>query len=232
MAVSGGKLKTVSIAIYLIGIHLLLVGLLYERFFLARSAVERVDHVHVPDLASAPQVTPAVIPSTTPLQIPSAAPTAEAPAEMPLPRGGLLIPVRGVRPGSLTDTFADVRSEERSHNAIDIAAPAGTEVLAAADGTIIKFFDSHAGGITIYQLTTDGRYFLYYAHLQSRASGINEGQVVPQGTVIGYVGDTGNAGPGNYHLHFAVSAVRDPKRFWDGTPINPFPLLRDGSKLP
>ena len=48
-----------------------------------------------------------------------------------------------------------------------------------------------------------------------------------QGEVIAYVGDTGNAGAGNYHLHFSIAAVSDPKRYWEGTNINPYPLLHD-----
>jgi murein DD-endopeptidase MepM/ murein hydrolase activator NlpD len=105
-------------------------------------------------------------------------------------------------------------------------APAGTPVVAVADGDIVKFHDSAAGGITIYQLSTDKRYFFYYAHLQSRASGLAEGQFVKQGTIIGYVGDTGNSGAGNYHLHFSIIGVVDPKRFWDGVNVNPYPILK------
>ena len=84
-------------------------------------------------------------------------------------KGDLIIPVVGVKPEQLSDTFSDARSEGRIHDAIDIAAPAGTPVIAAADGEIIKFFDSHLGGTTIYQLTADRKFVLYYAHLQSRA---------------------------------------------------------------
>jgi murein DD-endopeptidase MepM/ murein hydrolase activator NlpD len=106
----------------------------------------------------------------------------------------LIIPVAGVRPDQLIDTFDQSRSEGRVHDAIDIMAPAGTPVLAATDGKILKLFQSERGGTTIYQLS--------------------------------YVGDTGNAGAGNYHLHFSISAVSDPKRYWEGTNINPYPLLR------
>jgi murein DD-endopeptidase MepM/ murein hydrolase activator NlpD len=139
---------------------------------------------------------------------------------------GLLIPVAGIKPEQLTDTFSFARSDGRIHDAIDIPAPAGSPVVAVADGTVIKFFDSERGGITIYELSDDKRYFFYYAHLQRRADNLHEGDVVKKGTTIGYVGDTGNAGPGNYHLHFAISIVTDPKRFWDGQPINPYPILR------
>jgi murein DD-endopeptidase MepM/ murein hydrolase activator NlpD len=106
-------------------------------------------------------------------------------------------------------------------------APGGAPVLAAADGKIVKFHDSVPGGITIYEQSVDGKYVYYYAHLQRRADGLKEGDQVRQGAVIGYVGDTGNAGPGNYHLHFSLIEVTDPKRLWEGNNINPYPLLKN-----
>jgi peptidoglycan LD-endopeptidase LytH len=138
----------------------------------------------------------------------------------------LIIPVAGVRPEQLIDTFDDARSEGRVHDAIDIAAPAGTPVLAAADGRILKLFQSERGGTTIYQLGPNQEMIFYYAHLAGYAPGLAEGNNVRQGDVIGYVGDTGNAGAGNYHLHFSIAVVSDPKRYWEGTNINPYPLLR------
>lgn len=138
----------------------------------------------------------------------------------------LLIPVAGVRPEQLRDTFQESRSEGRVHDAIDIPAARGTPVLAAADGRIIKFFNSEKGGITIYQLSADERLVYYYAHLERYADGLSEGRVARRGEVIAYVGDTGNAGPGNYHLHFSVATITDPKRYWTGTNINPYPMLR------
>ena len=137
----------------------------------------------------------------------------------------LIIPVAGIKRESLQDTFRDARSEGRVHDAIDIMAAGGTPVLAAADGEIARFFDSEKGGITIYQFSRDKKLMYYYAHLQSRADQIQEHQFVRQGTVIGYVGDTGNAGTGNFHLHFAIWIINDPKRYWDGTNINPYDLL-------
>lgn len=138
----------------------------------------------------------------------------------------LIIPVAGVKPENLSDTFKDSRDGGRVHDAIDIMAPGGTPVLAAADGEIARFFDSERGGITIYQYSHDKKLIYYYAHLQKRADNIQPGQFVKQGTVIGYVGDTGNSGAGNFHLHFAIWAIDDPKRFWEGTNINPYPLLK------
>ena len=142
----------------------------------------------------------------------------------------LIVPVAGVRPDQLLDTFADARSEGRSHDAIDIPAAAETPVLAAADGKIVKLFQSERGGTTIYQLSSNQELVFYYAHLSRYADGLAEGDLVRQGQVIAYVGDTGNAGAGNYHLHFSIAAVADPKRHWEGTNINPYPLLQNRAR--
>jgi len=138
----------------------------------------------------------------------------------------LIIPVMGVRSGQLLDTFADARSEGRAHDAIDIPAAAGTPVVAAIDGEIARLFQSERGGTTIYQLSPDKKLVFYYAHLQRYAEGLYAGKFVRQGEVIAYVGDTGNAGAGNFHLHFSIAALSDPKRYWEGTNINPYPLLK------
>jgi len=106
-------------------------------------------------------------------------------------------------------------------------APADTPVLAAADGQIVKLFNSERGGTTIYQLSADQKLIFYYAHLARYADGLTEGKQLHQGDVIAYVGDTGNAGPGNYHLHFSIAIVSDPKRYWEVTNINPYPPLRE-----
>ena len=140
--------------------------------------------------------------------------------------GNLIVPVSGVRPDQLHDTFSEARSEGRVHDAIDIAAPKGTPVLAAAEGTIVKLFQSVRGGTTIYQLSMDRKFIYYYAHLDRYADGLTEGHLAKQGETIAYVGDTGNAGAGNYHLHFSIALVSDPKRYWEGTNINPYPLLK------
>jgi murein DD-endopeptidase MepM/ murein hydrolase activator NlpD len=144
---------------------------------------------------------------------------------------GLVLPVLGVKASQLTDTFTQMRSEGRVHDALDIPAPLGTPVVAAADGTIVKFHDSVKGGITIYQLSEDKRFVFYYAHLLKRADDLQETSHVKRGATIGFVGDTGNAGPGNYHLHFAIWLVTDPKSFWQGININPYPVLHDQKPL-
>ena len=144
----------------------------------------------------------------------------------------LLIPVAGVRPEQLRDTFQEARSEGRVHDAIDIPAARGAPVLAAADGRVVKFFNSERGGLTIYQLSADEHLVYYYAHLERYADGLTEGHFARRGEVIAYVGDTGNAGPGNYHLHFSVAIINDPKHYWNGTNINPYPMLRGATTQP
>jgi murein DD-endopeptidase MepM/ murein hydrolase activator NlpD len=143
-----------------------------------------------------------------------------------IPGAGLLIPVQGVGPASLVDTYEQSRGQGRRHDAIDIIAPRGTPVLAVADGVVMKLFQSERGGITLYELAPDRRTVYYYAHLDRYAAGVAEGKPLRRGQVLGYVGDTGDAEPGNYHLHFEVSTTADPKKYWGGTPQNPYPLLR------
>lgn len=137
----------------------------------------------------------------------------------------LLIPVRGVVASELHDTYAQARSGGRVHDAIDILAPRGTPVIAAVDGTIRKLFTSNAGGLTIYEFDRAARRVYYYAHLDSYANGLAEGLVVARGTVIGYVGTTGNAPANTPHLHFAIEDLPPSKEWWKGTPLNPYPLL-------
>jgi murein DD-endopeptidase MepM/ murein hydrolase activator NlpD len=170
-----------------------------------------------------PQASPGR-PESSPQLSPDVRPSPDAPGD------SLLIPVAGVRPEQLRDTFSEARSEGRTHDAIDIPAPQGTPVLAAADGRIIKLFQSVPGGTTIYQLDPDNRTIYYYAHLDRYADGLAEGHFARRGEVIAYVGDTGNAGAGNYHLHFSILIVSDPKRYWEGTNINPYPKLRGAAK--
>ena len=137
----------------------------------------------------------------------------------------LLVPVVGVPPGDLVDTFWAARSEGRSHDAIDIMAPRGRPVVAAAAGRVVRLFTSDKGGITAYVVGLDEETVYYYAHLDAYANGLEDGDVLDQGDPIGTVGDTGNATPGNTHLHFAVWRTDDPADFWDGEPVNPYPLL-------
>ena len=141
--------------------------------------------------------------------------------------GGLAIPVAGVRPSDLVDTFTQARAGgARVHDAIDIMAPTGTPVLSVAPGTVEKlYFSKGGGGISVYVRSLDGLYNFYYAHLSSYAPGLREGQRLRRGTHIGYVGFSGNANPAGPHLHFAINRMASGEKWHEGTPINPYPLL-------
>lgn len=142
------------------------------------------------------------------------------------PNATLLIPVAGVRFEDLQDTFKDARSDGRVHDAIDIIAPRGTPVLACADGRIVKLFRSERGGITLYLLAVDEKSVYYYAHLDRYADGIAEGKFLRRGDLLAYVGDTGNATPGNYHLHFSVALISTPRDIHNGTYLNPYDFFK------
>ena len=130
----------------------------------------------------------------------------------------LMVPVEGVLPSQLTDTYHAARSGGRIHMATDIMAMRGTPVLAASSGRIIKLATSGAGGIGIYIADASGRYVEYYAHLMGYAPNVREGLQVQEGDVIGFVGTTGNASPDAPHLHFQV--MRGDANYWNGTPID------------
>ena len=161
-------------------------------------------------------------------------PAADAPIEVvPAPAtstrdvaGGLVVPVQGIAAADLMDTYDDPRGSNRVHEALDIMAPAGTPVLATADGVVEKLFESDNGGLTIYQFDPTETWCYYYAHLQRYAPGLAEGDHVKRGEVIGYVGSTGNASADAPHLHFGIYRLGEQKRWWKGAPVNPYPLLR------
>ena len=140
---------------------------------------------------------------------------------------GLAIPVAGLKAGQLVDTYTQARAGgARRHDAIDIMAAEGTPVVAAADGVVEKLFNSKGGGgITVYVRSPDQRWSYYYAHLQGYAPGLAEGQQVKRGQLLGRVGHTGNANPAGPHLHFAINRMEPGEKWYDGTPINPYPLL-------
>lgn len=156
--------------------------------------------------------------------------TTEPPAPIPpaaeaIEDRDLEIPVDGVGGDELYDSFNDARGS-RVHQAIDIMARRGTPVIAVEDGTIKKLFTSAGGGLTIYQFDPASSYCYYYAHLDSYAPNLREGQRVRRGDVIGYVGSTGNASKDAPHLHFAIFRLTNDKQWWKGEPINPYPILR------
>ena len=138
----------------------------------------------------------------------------------------LAIPVDGVDPDDLVRSFEDRRDGSRTHEALDILAPRNTPVRAVEDGTIAKLFNSKAGGITVYQFDPDQRFCYYYAHLERYADGLTEAAHVKRGQILGYVGTSGNAPKTTPHLHFAVFRLGADRRWWDGTPIDPYDLFR------
>jgi murein DD-endopeptidase MepM/ murein hydrolase activator NlpD len=125
----------------------------------------------------------------------------------------------------LTDSFNQARAGHK-HEALDIPAPRGTPVMGAAEGNIVKLFTSKQGGITVYQFDDSRTYCYYYAHLDRYASGLREGTLLRRGEVLGYVGTTGDASPDAPHLHFAVFKLGPEKKWWEGTAVDPLPLLR------
>ena len=146
-----------------------------------------------------------------------------------LRRRSLLIPVRGLDDDDLVSTFDDARGRRR-HEAIDILAPRGTDVLAVEDGKVAKIFTSAAGGLTVYQFDPSETFVYYYAHLDSYAPGLKEGAMLQKGDVVGTVGTTGNAPKDTPHLHFAISKLDPDKRWWGGTALDPFLVWRDPSE--
>lgn len=167
--------------------------------------------------------TPPVASVTTP-----APPTNAAPPPLAAATPGDLtisMPVKGVNANELIDTYTQTRGGGRMHEALDIMAPHGREVLAVSDGKITKLFNSKQGGLTIYQFDPSERYAFYYAHLDRYADGIQEGKILTRGDLVGYVGATGNADPAAPHLHFAIFELGAEKRWWEGRPVNPYPLL-------
>jgi len=142
----------------------------------------------------------------------------------------LIVPVLGVERAQLRDNWGESRGGgTREHHALDIPAARGTPVLAAADGTVEKIFESVPGGHTIYVRLRGGDVVHYYAHLDAYAAGLQEGQQVRQGQPIGTVGSSGDASPDAPHLHFEVKTVQPGERWWQGTNVNPYPLLAGNS---
>jgi murein DD-endopeptidase MepM/ murein hydrolase activator NlpD len=192
--------------------------------------------------AAAPAPAPAS-PQVSPPVSPQAGPATPAPSPLPVipvgppaaasaPPGdlagrNLLLPVQGIRPAQLQDTFGDSRGGgERHHEALDIMAPQGTPVLATEDGKVAKLFTSKLGGLTIYQFDPTSTYAYYYAHLDRYADGLKEGDTLRRGQVIAYVGSTGDADAASPHLHFTIFRLTPEKQWWKGEAINPYGLLR------
>jgi peptidoglycan LD-endopeptidase LytH len=165
------------------------------------------------------------IPNPTPNSASSTG-VAPTPDELSALAASLVVPVAGVMPSELRGSFHAPRSGGRQHNAIDIPAPRGTPVIAATNGRVLKLFNSKAGGIMVYAADATERFILMYGHLDRYADGIKDGMQLQRGQTIGYVGTTGNAPPNVPHLHFAIARTTNVKRWWNGTPIDPAPLLK------
>lgn len=149
--------------------------------------------------------------------------------EAALAARGLIIPVEGVDPSRVRDSYTAARGG-RTHDAVDIMAPKGTPVIAADAGTILRLRQNDAGGITIYQLDPEERFVYYYAHLDRYETGLVEGMTIRQGDVLGFVGTTGNAPKDMPHLHFQVMIYRGRGQYWGGDPINPHPYMTSAGR--
>ena len=137
----------------------------------------------------------------------------------------LIVPVVGVEPKDLLDTFDEPRGGRR-HNALDIPAPRGTPVISATAGRVLRVFSSQAGGLMVYASDPTDRFVLMYAHLDRYANGLADGMPLQRGDTIGFVGTTGNAPPNVPHLHFGIARTSNVGRWWTGMPVDPRPLLR------
>jgi murein DD-endopeptidase MepM/ murein hydrolase activator NlpD len=138
---------------------------------------------------------------------------------------GLLVPVAGVAVAQLQDTFDEGRDVGRVHRALDILAPRGTPVLAADDGRLLRIGPNALGGNTVYATDPLGRVVYYYAHLDAYQPGLAAGAAIARGDTLGIVGTTGNAPKDTPHLHFQVMRMPSDGKYWDGEPINPYPLF-------
>jgi murein DD-endopeptidase MepM/ murein hydrolase activator NlpD len=155
-------------------------------------------------------------------------PAARMAARVVLPSGApaaYVVPVDGVRAGQLRASFGAPRAGGRRHHGIDIVAPRGTRVVAAAEGFVVSTTPNRRGGTVVWVLGAGWRLY-YYAHLDGLAAGVRPGAIVHAGDLLGRVGTTGNAAGGPAHLHFGVYASR--ARFLAGgfEPVDPLPLLR------
>lgn len=136
----------------------------------------------------------------------------------------LVVPVVGSP--KIEDTFTAARDGERIHNAMDILAPRNTPIVAADDGTILRMATNALGGITIYAADRDRQFVYYYAHLDHYRDGVLPGQRIQKGDTLGFVGTTGNAPKDVPHLHFQIMIWPADGKFWNGEPVNPYPVLR------
>ena len=136
--------------------------------------------------------------------------------------GALRVPVAGVRPSSLTDSWSEPRSGGRRHQGIDIFARRGTPVVAAAPGEVLRIGDNSLGGHCVWIAGAGARIY-YYAHLDRIEPALTVGDSVAAGDTLGFVGTTGNARGTSPHLHFGVYPLSNAMMA-----VDPFPLLARG----
>ncbi len=187
------------------------------------AAADRVEPPVVEVRPSPPETPPAVTP---PAQTVATVPSMSADPVEVLRGRHLGLPIQGARRDDVRDSFNEERGSSRQHQAIDMLAARHTPVIAVEDGTIARLFNSEAGGITVYQFDPTNTYVYYYAHLQRYVDGLKDGDRVKRGDVLGYVGTSGNAPPDTPHLHFAIFQMTNQKQWWQGTPIDPYKVLR------
>lgn len=137
----------------------------------------------------------------------------------------LMVPVDGVRPSELVDTYNAARSGGRRHHALDVMARRGTPVISADDGVVRRISTNALGGRTVYVVDHQQRFVHYYAHLDRYARGLREGQRVRKGDLLGSVGSTGNADRNAPHLHYQLLRYANARMWWAGDPVNPVPYL-------
>lgn len=142
----------------------------------------------------------------------------------------MMVPVHGVRPSQLQDTYNARRSGNRTHNALDVMVRRGTPVVSADDGIVRRISTNPLGGRTVYVVDHAQRFVHYYAHLDSYARGLREGQRIRKGDLIGTVGTTGNAPRNAPHLHYQLLRYADARTWWAGDPVNPLPYLKKRGK--
>ena len=135
-------------------------------------------------------------------------------------KSSLPIPVQNIKAKQLRDTWAASRSNGRTHEGIDIMAPRGTKVYSTTEGIIASLKSNNLGGKVIWILGPSGSWH-YYAHLSDQRRGLNEGDYIQKGTLIGYVGNTGNARHTAPHLHYGLYLSGKGRGA-----VNPYPYLR------
>lgn len=151
----------------------------------------------------------------------AAARTAALLRAMPAP-DALPVPVENVRAAQIADTFGAPRGQDRSHQGVDIFADRGTPVMSSTEGLVVAVRDRGRGGRQVWVLGP-GHERHYYAHLDEWAPGLRAGDRVRPGTMLGTVGDTGNAQGTPPHLHYGIYTMTGP--------IDPLPRLRAAARV-